>query len=204
MKCGVKMKLHELLAQYKNRTGLTNEAIANYLGISKSTVARWSNGDTKNLKKETLNRLSELLGADVTLLLSQDVMVHQKPLLGLVRAGYNLFADENIESYIMVNDEDDQRGDYFLRVTGNSMELAHIHENDLLYVRRVNDVPSGTIAVIMIGEEVTVKRVIKKEDLLILEAANPQVENRYFTPKEIKTLPVHIIGKVIYSRSDFE
>lgn len=198
------MTLQELLLSFKKRTGLNNEAIAHALGISKSTVSRWVNGDTKNLKKETLMKLSELLGVDVTMAMSENTFLHKKPLLGLVRAGYDLFADENVEDYLEVNSEDEAKGDYFLRVTGNSMELARIHENDLLYVRKCQDVASGTIAIVMIGEEVTVKRVVKKENLFVLEAANPNVETRYFTPEEVEHLPVRIIGKVIYSRSDFE
>ena len=61
------------------------------------------------------------------------------------------------------------------------MELAHIHDGDLLFVKSVNEVRSGAIAVVRVGDEVTIKRVIYKPDLLILEAANPAVENRYFT-----------------------
>lgn len=197
------MTLQELLQTFKSRTGLNNETIAQALGVSKSTVGRWANGDTKNLKKETLAKLSELLGVDVAVAIAENTFYHQKPLLGVVKAGYNLFADENIEGYIAVNEEDECRGDYFLRVVGDSMELARIHEKDLLYVQYCQDVPSGTIAVVMIGDEVTVKRVIKKDDFLILEAANPRVENRYFSAREVEELPVRIIGKVIYSRSDF-
>ena len=53
------------------------------------------------------------------------------------------------------------------------------------------------------GEEVTVKRIIKKPDMLILEATNPLVENRYFSNEEVATLPVRIIGKVVYTKTYF-
>lgn len=197
------MTLQELLIQFKIRTGLNNEAIAKTLGISKSTVSRWVNGDTKNLKKETLSKLSELLGIDVVATMAENSFVHKKPILGLVKAGYDLFSDENLEGYLEVNEEDDRKGDYFLRVTGDSMELAKIHDQDLIYVKQCQEVNNGTIAVVMIGEEVTVKKVIKQKNVFILEAANPNVENRYFTPQEVQELPVKIIGKVIYSRTDF-
>ena len=56
----------------------------------------------------------------------------------------------------------------------------------------------------MIGDdEVTVKKIIKKPDMLILEATNPQVENRYFTKEEVEYLPVRIIGKVVYTKTYF-
>ena len=105
--------------------------------------------------------------------------------------------------YEEVSKSDYYRGDYFLRVCGDSMTGAHIHDQDLIYVKQCDDVKSGTIAVILIGNtEVTVKRIIKKEPFLILEAANSTVPARYFTQEEVRDLPVKIIGKVLYSRSD--
>lgn len=197
------MPLQEILIQFKERTGLNNEAIASSLGISKSTVSRWVNGETKNLKKETLDKLSKLLGINVSTVMAENSFYHKKPILGIVKAGYNLFADENYEGFLYVSEEDHHRGDYFLRVSGDSMLMAKIHDHDLIYVKQCQDVENGQIAVVMIGEEVTVKRVIKKTDFLILEAANPHYENKYFNKREIKELPVKIIGQVIYSRSDF-
>ena len=49
----------------------------------------------------------------------------------------------------------------------------------------------------MINDEVTAKRFLLKNKMVILEAANPEVENRYFTPQEVRSLPVRIIGEVI-------
>jgi repressor LexA len=84
------------------------------------------------------------------------------------------------------------------------MVNARICEGDLLYVKSCSDVESGQIAIILIGDdEATVKRVIKKNNLLILEAANSQVENRYFTPQEVEELPVRIIGRVLYNKVKF-
>lgn len=84
------------------------------------------------------------------------------------------------------------------------MVNARICDGDLLYVKACNDVESGQIAIVLIGnEEATVKKVIKKDHILILEAANPKVENRYFDEKDIEELPVRIIGKVLYNKVKF-
>lgn len=197
------MNLQQLLKQIKQETGMNNETIAQALQVSKSTVARWSNGDTKNLKKETLKRLSSLLKVDAATLLCDEIFIHQKPLLGYVKAGYDMFASENYLDSIEVSNDDFKRGDYFLKVEGDSMDLAHIHDGDLIYVKQCNDVNSGKIAVVLVGDEVTVKKVIKKENMLILEACNPKYENRYFSSEEVANIPVKIIGKVIYARTDF-
>lgn len=195
-------QFHEILLKYKNDMNITNDYIAEAVGVNKSTVSRWLKGETKVMKPEVIEKLSYMLGVDVETLLKNSDR-YEKPILGTAKAGYGLFVEENFDGYEEVSKTDYYRGDYFLHIKGDSMIGAHIHNNDLAFVKKCDDVPSGTIAVVLIsGEEVTVKRVIKKEELLILEAANPEVPSRYFTYQEVEELPVKVIGKVLYSRSD--
>lgn len=196
------MNFKEYLKKYKEKMGVSNEYIASQLGVNRSTVTRWLKGDTKVTNPEVIEKLSFILGVDVESLINSEER-YEKPVLGEVKAGYDLLIDENFEGYEQVTQDDYYRGDFFLRVVGDSMSGAHIHDGDLLYVKKCNDVPSGTIAVILINRcEVTVKKVIKKEGLLILEPANPSVDVRYYSQEEVESLPVEIIGKALYSRSD--
>lgn len=196
------MNFKEYLKRYKEKMGVSNEYIASQLGVNRSTVTRWLKGDTKVTNPEVIEKLSFILGVDVESLINSEER-YEKPVLGEVKAGYDLLIDENFEGYEQVTQDDYYRGDFFLRVVGDSMSGAHIHDGDLLYVKKCNDVPSGTIAVVLINRcEVTVKKVIKKEGLLILEPANPSVDVRYYSQEEVESLPAEIIGKALYSRSD--
>lgn len=196
------MNFKEYLKMYKEKMGVSNEYIASQLGVNRSTVTRWLKGDTKVTNPEVIEKLSFILGVDVESVINSEER-YEKPVLGEVKAGYDLLIDENFEGYEQVTQDDYYRGDFFLRVVGDSMSGAHIHDGDLLYVKKCNDVPSGTIAVVLINRcEVTVKKVIKKEGLLILEPANPSVDVRYYSQEEVESLPVEIIGKALYSRSD--
>lgn len=196
------MNFKEYLKRYKEKMGVSNEYIASQLGVNRSTVTRWLKGDTKVTNPEVIEKLSFILGVDVESLINGEER-YEKPVLGEVKAGYDLLIDENFEGYEQVTQDDYYRGDFFLRVVGDSMSGAHIHDGDLLYVKKCNDVPSGTIAVVLINRcEVTVKKVIKKEGLLILEPVNPSVDVRYYSQEEVESLPVEIIGKALYSRSD--
>lgn len=196
------MNFKEYLKKYKEKMGVSNEYIASQLGVNRSTVTRWLKGDTKVTNPEVIEKLPFILGVDVESLINSEER-YEKPVLGEVMAGYDLLIDENFEGYEQVTQDDYYRGDFFLRVVGDSMSGAHIHDGDLLYVKKCNDVPSGTIAVVLINRcEVTVKKVIKKEGLLILEPANPSVDVRYYSQEEVESLPVEIIGKALYSRSD--
>ena len=199
----INLNLKTIISEYKKRAGVSNDYIADKLGVIKSAVSRWISGDVKKVKPDTMEKISTLVGFDIEPLLKGNIAELKKPILGNVKAGYNLLADENLEGYEMVTSEEYEQGDYFLRVTGDSMEGAKIHDGDLLYVKQCIDIPSGSIGIALVGDEVTVKKIIKKDNLLILAAANPKYDDRYFTAKEVQELPVKIIGKVVFSKTSF-
>ena len=196
------MELKELIGNYKRKNQLTNTEIANRLHVTKATVSRWLSGDVKRVQGETMERLSQLFGYDVDALLNGQIFEFKKPILGYVKAGYDMFAQENYLGMEAVTESEEQSGDFFLKVVGDSMIGDGIVDGSLAYILRCSDVPSGTICVVLIGnEEVTIKRVIKKSNVIILESSNPQVPNRYFTAEEVNQLPVQVIGKVVYVKT---
>ena len=198
------MNIAELLNQYKRQNNLTNDYIAEYCGVTKSTVSRWCSGKSKRLGPEILEKISEMLGIDLDDMTRINNYAYEKPILGTVKAGYGLLAEENLEGYEPVSESDYRRGDYFLRVTGNSMKDANIHDGDLLFVRSCSDLHNGAIGVFLINhEEVTVKKLIRDSKYWILQAANPDVPPRIFTLEEVATTPVQIIGEALYSNSVF-
>ena len=71
-----------------------------------------------------------------------------------------------------------------------------IHEGDLLLIRQQNDVDSGDIAVVSINsDEATLKRIIKKENAIILQPENPSYETKIFVGEEM--ISVHIRGRLM-------
>lgn len=56
--------------------------------------------------------------------------------------------------------------------------------------------------IVMIEDEVTIKIVRYDKDLLMLEPSNSKYDTRTFTHEQVQSLPVKIIGKVIYIRTD--
>jgi len=198
------MELKDLISNYKRKYQLTNTEIANRVGVTKATVSRWVSGDVKRVQGETMERLTKLFGYDVDMVLNGQLIEFNKPVLGYVKAGYDMFAEENYLGMEKVTADEEDKGDYFLQVVGDSMIGDGIVDGSLAYVLRCQDVPSGTVAVVLIGDdEVTIKRVIKKDKVIILESSNPQVANRYFSANEVDQLPVQIIGKVVYVKTKF-
>ena len=121
------------------------------------------------------------------------------PLLGRVQAGALTTAVEEPEGYIPVLPKRG-RGELFaLRVRGESMTGAGILPGDIAIVRRQSTADSGDIAVALVGDEATVKRVRLHGRRIELHAENPE-----FPPIIPRSGEVLILGKVIEIRRYFE
>lgn len=95
------------------------------------------------------------------------------PILGRVAAGRPLLAVENQEGVLSLGPALLGKGTHFaLRVQGDSMIEESIHEGDYVIVRQQDTADPGEIVVVLLGEEVTVKRLRKDGQRLFLEAAN--------------------------------
>lgn len=124
------------------------------------------------------------------------------PVLGTIVAGIPLEAVQEILDYEEIPAAMAKHGEYFaLRVKGRSMEPNYI-EGDTVIVRKESTVNSGRVAVVLInGEEATLKKVKISPDGITLIGFNPVAyEPHYYSNKEIKELPVQIIGEVVELR----
>jgi repressor LexA len=115
------------------------------------------------------------------------------PLIGQVAAGSPLLADENIEDEIAVPET--LRGDFLLRIKGDSMIEAGILDGDLVVVKRAQDARNGEIVVALAGDdesadEATVKTFYRDGNRVRLQPENAALEP-IFAPH------VQILGKVV-------
>ena len=115
------------------------------------------------------------------------------PLLGKVTAGNPIEAIEMPDEYfeLPVSMIPNDKEIFTLRVSGDSMINAGIHDNDIVIVERKNTANNGEIVVAMNDEnEVTLKTFYKEKDYIRL-----QPENDFMTPIILKNCT--IIGKAI-------
>ncbi|MDD4334357.1 MAG: transcriptional repressor LexA [Desulfotomaculaceae bacterium] len=113
------------------------------------------------------------------------------PLLGRVAAGMPVLAVENREGLFPLPTHFTGIGEFFmLTVRGNSMIEAGILDEDMVVVRRQNDVNNGDIVVALIDEEATVKRFFREKSRVRLQPENCRMEPIYATD-------LQILGKVI-------
>ena len=117
------------------------------------------------------------------------------PIVGKVRAGDPSLAYEDFEGEIALDRSlagSDET--FFLRVKGDSMIGEGIKDGDLALVSPQSVVESGEIAVVLIDDEATVKRVYRDGESLRLQPANPTMEPVVVARGEGR---VTIVGKVV-------
>ena len=114
-------------------------------------------------------------GLDEEKLLSDDAEV---PVLGKIAAGTPVEAIQNEVSRIPLPNNLEKNGDYFgLKVQGDSMIEAGIHEGDTVIIKRTDTADNGKIVVALIDEhEDMLKRIRKKGKVVALESANKNYE----------------------------
>lgn len=115
------------------------------------------------------------------------------PILGRVAAGQPILAEESIEGTLDLAEMfGNPEGMFALRVRGDSMIDAGIHEGDYVIVRHQERASAGDIVVGLLGEEATVKYYQPRKGLIELVAANPRYEPIVVGPDA----PFSILGVV--------
>ena len=99
------------------------------------------------------------------------------PLYGRVAAGVPTLALGNLEDELPLDPALFRpRADFLLRVHGQSMRDADIHDRDILAVHRTGEARNGQVVVARLGDEATVKVYRRRGHLLRLEPANPDFQ----------------------------
>ena len=107
------------------------------------------------------------------------------PLIGRVAAGAPILAQEHIDqTYYVENSLFQRKPDYLLKVRGMSMRDAGIMDGDLLAVQSTKEAKNGQIVVARLGDEVTVKRFRRKQNLIELHPENPDYQTIVVEPGE--------------------
>lgn len=112
------------------------------------------------------------------------------PVVGQVAAGSPILAEENIEENVTLPVDLAGRGNFILKVRGNSMIDAGIYDGDKVIVRSQKTIKNGEIAVVLLGDEATVKRFYKEKNHYRLQPENKRM-------KAIIVDECELCGKVI-------
>lgn len=202
--------LSENLKKYRNKAGLSQLKLAKELNMTQQGYANYETGRASP-DPERLAKIAIILNCNMEDLTDGDEAPKKSqtkgikiPVLGNVAAGLPISAIEDIIDWEEISPDMARTGEYFgLMVKGNSME-PRMTTGDVIIVRSQPVADTGDIAIVRIGnEEATCKKIKMTPEGIMLISLNPDYEPMFFSRKEVRQLPVEIIGKVVELRAKF-
>lgn len=156
-------KIVEFLKDFIGKKGFAPSVreIANHLGF-KSTKAIKVHLD--ELAQKGVIRKKKSIARGISL---QETGM---PIIGRIAAGKPTLEFEGIDGYFSLNR---WKNNFLLRVKGESMIDAGIHEGDLVVIDKVREPLKGNIVVALVEDETTVKKLDRKTGNWILRPENP-------------------------------
>jgi len=194
---------------------LTQAQLGKLLRVVDSTISNWEKGITEP-SLATISKIANVLGVRINQLVENSeesqnthqynalsITTKKMPLLGEIAAGTPIFADENFGAYVEAGN--DIRCDFCLKVKGDSMINARIFDGDIVFIRQQSDVDDGQIAVVIVDDEATLKRVYRYYNQdgcyrLELRAENPLFPPLNYEREELNH--IRIIGLAVAFQSD--
>lgn len=197
---------------------LSASDLANKTGIDKSAISNYVNGKYMP-KQDKIYLLAQALGVSPSWLSAIDYVIGTAlkpvidikntgikiPVLGSIHAGIPIVAIEEVEDWEEIPEALARTGEYIaLRVSGDSM-TPEIRNGDVAIIRRQEDIESGQIAAVLVnGEEATLKQIKKTAQGIVLVGLNPAVYAPHlYTWDEVSALPVRIYGKLVEVRRKY-
>lgn len=197
---------------------LSQTEVASKIGVSKQNFFKYENDIVQNIPTKYIEKLANLFDVSPGYLMGwQDESgkaildkipgikitknLIRVPILGHIQCGMPVLSECNYEGYFKLDPELCE-ADFSLVADGDSMIDANIHEGDIVFFKETPDVESGTIAAVLLDDETTLKKVVKMDDMLILQPANDNYNPILI--KEGDYSNVMILGKMVgvFSKRD--
>lgn len=204
------MTVGDRIRQVRQEQDVTQQELADYIGVSKQAVYKYENNIVTNIPTDKVDAIAKRLKVSPAYLMGWEEQPEPKkptippgfepmpkmkkiPLIGSIACGEPITAIQNREGEI--DAPENMQCDFALRCKGDSMIGAGIHDGDAVYIRIQPEVENGQIAAVRIGDEATLKRVYLHKDYIELRPENPDYESIIRRREEMND--VHIEGRAI-------
>lgn len=205
------MELKDIIRTRRLALGLTQEELGKKIGVKAPTINRYESGDIVNIRRDKISKLADALEITTAELIGGTVysienapnlmpvsFLKRIPVYGPIPAGSPSLANDYIIGYEPFEIEEADNH-FFLKVSGDSMNGARICNGDLVLLKKQDDANDGEIVAVLInGEETTLKRIKYSVKGITFVAENPSYEPIMVTFAQLKEDPdyVRILGVV--------
>lgn len=201
------------LKYLREKEGISKSELSKKINVNQSTLSRWENEEMGATVDNALDvakffniSMADLVGRDLTFDNAEYVDVFNDairiPVLGTIKAGIAVEAQEDIVEYVDIPKEWTKGGKTFygLLISGDSM-LPKYQEKDIVIFEYTNDYLSANkkdCAVMVNGYDATFKNITITENGITLVPLNINNSDNYvptfYSIEQINELPVKIIG----------
>lgn len=190
--------------------GISQEELAKRVGYETRGAINKIELGTRDISQSKLLLFAQALHMDPLDILGIEDPPHKKekqspylkkiPMLGEIACGQPIFANQEYDEYVEIGHG--IKADFALTARGDSMIGARIYDGDIVFCKSQPTVNNGEIAVVLIDDEVTLKKVFFYPDKqkLVLQPENSNYEPFVYIGEELRE--VRIIGKAIAFHSD--
>lgn len=208
------------LKQLRNDKKLTQDKLAEELGVSKSLVVAIENGD-RNISLKLLKKIQEIFNVDLYSTNPATPINDNNNIVALpihnvsAAAGAGTWLGDEPEQDVMYFDKrflkqilkrDSFDSIHIIYAKGDSMDSGwnqpdDIKDGDLLMVDTSQTTGNNQIFVILVNnQELRVKRLAKKADTLYITSNNSSYKPEIYTPDDPE-IEIKVIGKVVWNGS---
>lgn len=171
------------------KRGIDNSNVGNVIKMCKAL-------DLSIDKTIEKNDLISNLSFDNCIQVKNDSNIIKIPVLGIVKAGIPIEAQQDIIDYVEIPKDWTKGGKeyYGLKISGDSMYPKY-NNDDIVIFLKTNEIVNGKDCAVMVnGFDATFKKVLFQNDTIILQPYNSNYQVQIFTKEQIEQLPVKIIG----------
>lgn len=197
------------LKYLRESKGISKNKLGEMVGVNQTTIGRWETNEIKpsidNVEEvaKALNvNLPDLLINDLEFdnanYVKLDLDVIKIPVLGTIKAGIPIEAQEEIIDYVEIPKKWTLGGKKFygLKISGDSMYPKY-QEDDIVIFEQNEDKEqynNKDCAVMVNGDDATFKQVLLNEQGLVLRPYNNAYDIMMYSNDDIEKLPIKIVG----------
>ncbi len=201
------------LRELRKQAGLSQEELAKKLGVSKSTIGMYEQGQRKKPQSDAvLKKIADyfsvsldylmgyegrgVTGSDMIRFNLRPIETKKIPILGSIPCGEPRMCEQDYETFIEVSES--INADFCLTAHGDSMINARILDGDVVFIREQSTVENGEIAAVIVNDnEVTLKRFYYYPELqqIILYAENPKYQPLVYEGEALGH--IRVLGKAV-------
>lgn len=212
------MHFGDRIKQLRKQHNMSQQDLATNLKLSRRAIGYYESNERFPKDEEMIKKIATIFGVSINYLFDFDINVDisekmpqgsmtKIPVLGTIRAGEPMFAEQNITEYrsadLSLIPKASIEDLFYLKIKGNSMNLSGMPEGTYILVKKQERVENGEIGVVLVdGDEATVKKVYCEGSFVTLF---PNSSDPSFEPLMIDTTKeyVQVVGKVVGSWTQY-